>query len=331
MANPSASLPWKATYDALFLSQDDVPELQPKEVVHHADPEPNDENYTPCGGKMAGFNAWQTFDEEGQLSRIVDIRWMFNSVPGARRYHRLQMPVNCERGMETPEKCMIGEGCKIFTLPDPFGSGLEMQIYLFTVQQVGVKIFFANIPRDRREQILAQALTHIGSALERGPLPEAPPPRSPQVDERWPKGPFAYEQVLSGQPLLPGTGIGNLLTFDHAIADMYKIIGGGEETCQQPFAYFFTKGAFAIAVKGEFSRERNTFPITHIRYWDDPYAVLKTPEGISVGSTREKIERAYGSPLKEQEECLVYPGIIFKCGPTGNVIYIDLIPNIGKE
>ncbi len=112
---------------------------------------------------------------------------------------------------------------------------------------------------------------------------------------------------------------------------MYKFIGGGEEDMRQPFVYFFSQGAFGLAVKGEYSPQRHTFAITLIRYWDDPYAVLKTPEGISVGSTREKIERAYGSPLKEQEECLVYSGIIFKCGPTGNVIYIDLIPNIGKE
>ncbi len=164
---------WQTTYDGLFLNQDDVPELHPREKVHHADPEPDDLNFHPCGCRMAGFNAWQTFDAEGELCRIVDIRWLFDSVAGARRYHLLQMPKNCEHGKETPEKCTVGEGGKIFTLLDPFGSGLEMLIYLFTVQQVGVKIFFANIPRERRDQVLARAITHIRDALKHGPLPEA--------------------------------------------------------------------------------------------------------------------------------------------------------------
>ncbi len=329
MAKSPTSPDWKTTYDALFLGQDDVPELNPKEVVHHAGPEPDDQNYTPCEGRMAGFNSWQAFDEEGQLSRIVDIRWLFDTVAGARRYHRLQMPVNCERGLETPEKCRVGEGGKIFSLPDPLGSGLEMYIYLFTVQQVGVKIFFANIPRERREQIIARPITHITDALARGPLPEALPVLPPETDERWPKGPLAYE-LLAGQPLLPGKGIGDLLTFNHAISDMYKIIGGGEETCQQPFTYFFTKGAFAIAVKGEFSRENDTFPIAQIRYWDDPYAVLKTPEGISVGNTREEVLQEYDVPIKEEDGCLEYSGVTFKIGPAGKVVYIDLIPTTNK-
>jgi hypothetical protein len=324
--------PWRTTYDALFLLQDDAPELQPREVVHHPEPEPDDLYFIPCGGRMGGFNAWQAFDEEGQLRRIVDIRWLFDTIEGARRYHRLQMAVNSERGIESPEKCQLGEGGKIFTLPDPFGSGLQMSIYLFTIRQVCVKIFFANIPRERQEQVLARTVTHIENALARGPLPESLPVQPPLLvlDERWPKGPLAYESVLAGQPLLPGKGIGDKLTFNHAISDMYQYIGGGEETCQQPFVYLFTKGAFALAVRGEYSRERDTFPIKQICYWDDPFAVLKTPEGLSVGNTREDVVRAYGDPIEEQDGCLVYPGIIYKIGPVGKVISIDLLPSPKK-
>jgi len=275
---------------------------------------------------MAGFNAWQSFDEKGCRRRVVDVRWLFDTVEGARRYHRLQMKVNSERGTESSTKCQFGEGGKVFTPPDPLGAGLQMEIYLFTVRQVGVKLFFANIPREQQEQILARALTHVGNALECGFLPEAPPPQPPHTDERWPKGELAYETLLAGQPLLPGKGIGNVLTFEHVIADMYKVIGGGEEVPEQPFVYFFKKGSFAIAVRGEFSLERNTFPITHIRYWDDPYAVLKTPEGISVGNTREDVRQTYGPPLKEQVESLVYGGITFRIGPSGKVAFIDLFP-----
>ncbi len=333
MMESPASPPWKTTYDALFLVQDDVPELQPREVVHHAEPEPDDLNYIPCGGRMAGFNAWQAFDKEGQLRRIVDIRWLFDTIEGARRYHRLQMHVNCERGIESSERCQIGEGGMIFTLPDPFGTGLQMNVFLFTIKQVCVKIFFANIRPERQDQILARTVAHVEDALARGPLPEVLPAQPSQFslpDERWPKGSLAYAQILAGHPLIPGKGIGNLLTFDHAVADMYKVIGGGEETCQQPFVYLFTKGAFALAVQGEYSRERDTFPIKQICYWDDPYAVLKTPEGISVGNSRDEVLRAYGNPKEEQEGCLVYPGIIFKIGPAGKVISIDLLPSVEK-
>ncbi len=326
------TLPWQQTYDGLYLHQDDVPELQPREAVHRTDPEPGDLNFHPCGCRMAGFNAWQTFDEGGQLCRIVDIRWLFDSIEGTRRYHRLQMPMNCERGMEAPEKCPFGEGGKIFTLPDPFGSGLQMQIYLFTVRQIGVKIFFANIPRDRREQILARAITHVEHTLARGPLPEVLPTQAPLfgMDERWPKGPLAYEAVLAGQPLLPGKGIGDHLTFNHTISDMYQYIGGGEETCQQPFVYLFTKGAFALAVQGEYARERDTFPIKQISYWDDPFALLKTPEGISLGNTQAEVLQEYDAPIKEEDGCLVYPGIIFRIGPAGKVASIDLLPTTEK-
>jgi hypothetical protein len=99
------------------------------------------------------------------------------------------MQVNAESGTEIPEKYSIGEGGKIFSLPDPLGAGLEMQVYLFTVQQVGEKIFFANIPRGRQEQILAKTITHINDALACGPLPDPLPPFPLQIDVRWPKGP----------------------------------------------------------------------------------------------------------------------------------------------
>jgi hypothetical protein len=34
-------------------------------------------------GRMAGFNAWRTFEDD-LLHRIVDIRWLFDNPQGAR-------------------------------------------------------------------------------------------------------------------------------------------------------------------------------------------------------------------------------------------------------
>ena len=88
----------------------------------------------------------------------------------------------------------------------------------------------------------------------------------PKDAHRWPKGMFEYERVLEGKTLVPGVGIAGTLTFEHTIADQYALIGGGEEDMNQPFVYFFTKGAFALAIAGRFSRAQQQMIIVRIRY-----------------------------------------------------------------
>jgi hypothetical protein len=188
------------------------------------------------------------------------------------------------------------------------------------------KVFFANIADEERARITNLAAERITKALETGPLPESKPPTPVEPSERWPRGELEYEGKLAGQLLFPGKGIGDVLTFSHTIADMYQTIGGGEEDMQQPFVYFFTKGAFAIAVCGQFSRETNQFNIIKVRYWDDPFASLKTPGGFSLGSDLDDVKHEMGEHAREENGWIYYPGIAFKIDEHDRVDAIDLFP-----
>ena len=311
-------------YDTLFLIADDVPGLDARESVHHETPEERDEAFVPCGGIKAGFNAWQRLD--GEFQRFVDIRWLFDSEAGARRYHRLQMQKNSEGMHLAKETTSIGAGTRVFTGTDPFNLGVNMYLYIFTVGQVVAKLFFANISEAERARITTLAAERIVKSLESGPLPDRKPSIPVETSERWPRGKLEYEDKLAGQQLLPGTGLGDVLTFSHTIVDMYQTIGGGEEDMSQPFVYFFTEGAFAIAVCGRFSRENDRFDIVKVRYWDDPFGSLKTPGGRSIGSDLADVKQEMGTPASEENGWMYYPGIAFKIGESDRVEKIDLVP-----
>ena len=256
---------WTSMYDALFLVVDDVPGLDARESVHHESPEEGDVNFIPCGGVKAGFNAWQKADGES-FQRIVDARWLFDSEASACRYHRLQLRTNSEGMQPAKETISIGKGVRVFSSPDMLGMGMTMTLYVFTVGQVVAKVFFVNIPDEECAHITNIVVERITKALESGPLPEYNHSIPMEPSERWPRGELEYEDKLAGQLLLPSKGIGEILTFSNTIADMYQTIGGGEEDMQQPFVYFFTKGTFAVAVCGQFSRESNQFDIVRFRY-----------------------------------------------------------------
>ena len=314
---------------SLLLDQSDLPQMSLVEsIIGGADAD--DEDFGRCGGHAAGFQVWHA-SAGADLMRHVDIRWLFGSVAGARRYHRLQIARNAEGLPPLAGDCLIGEGGRTFggqaPLAAALGVDLPMAICLFTVGPVVAKCFVSGVPQTELGVIAHKAEARIRTALDCTPLHFEAVESAGAVSERWPKGEWAYEGILAEQPLLAGQGIGNILTFDHTIADMYQAIGGGEEQMGRPFVYTFAKGWYVVVVTGQFRTTDGQFEIVSLRYVDDPFGTLRTPQGLTVGSRAAAVRSALGEPTRIDGGWWRYrSGIAFALDDHEVVTAIELVP-----
>ncbi|HLF06570.1 MAG TPA: hypothetical protein VI893_05260, partial [Thermoplasmata archaeon] len=136
--------PWSATYEDLYLREEDLPGFTKGETVHRADAEADDKAWKYCEGLRAGFHVWQRLDGT-DLKRHVDVRWLFPSESRARRYHRLSAQRNSEKMQQLPQRIDVGDGAQGFSGTDPMGLGLQMHIVLFSIGPVVAKVFTSGI------------------------------------------------------------------------------------------------------------------------------------------------------------------------------------------
>ena len=151
-------------YRALFLTAEDVPGLQPGEAVHREDAESGDTVWMPCRGIKAGFQVWQKI-QGTDLTRLVDVRWLFPSDVAAQRYHEARMAANAEGLPPVQAFAMPGADVAAFVGRDPFGLGGEMRIYLFLMGRVAAKLFVSGLGEEAGVTILKRAGGRIGLAL----------------------------------------------------------------------------------------------------------------------------------------------------------------------
>jgi hypothetical protein len=151
-------------YRALFLNADDMPDLDAREAVHRADAEAGDHAWTSCRGIMAGFQVWQRI-RGTDLTRVVDIRWLFPSEGEARRYHTARIAANAEGFREVTGIPIPGVVVNAFSGRDPFGLGGEMRIFLFAIDRVTAKVFVSGLEPRAGEAIVRRAESRIGAAL----------------------------------------------------------------------------------------------------------------------------------------------------------------------
>jgi hypothetical protein len=314
----------RVIYPNLFLTSQDLMLDIPTESKHSEAPEPQDTHFKLCNGIKNGFQVWQSI-ENGILRRMVDIRWLFDNVNGAKRYHRLRRQINSENFIPSQEKIQCGEGFQSYSMHDPFGMDIEMHLYLFTDGPVCAKLFFTGYSESDRHILLKKALENITQSITTIQIPEESPELVDEKNERWPHGKYQYEKVLKNEILIPGVGIGEKITFNHTIAHMYQTIGGGDEDMKHPFEYYFENGFFKLAIKGLFQSD-NQFHIIQIRYEDDPYGSLKTELGFTIGSSRSQIISRMNNPIKEVDNWLFYLGIGFRFTRNEKVDLIVLNP-----
>ncbi len=318
-------------YEGLFLSPEELPGLAQTQSTHGG-PDPDDLCFEREGGRAGGFHVWSALKED-QLRRIVDIRWLFPTPAAARRYHRIRFAANAEGLPLLPDRPSIGEGARLLGGTPPMAASLgldaddsTMGIALFVIGPVVVKVFVSGVPLADLSLVARRAERRVNAALATYPQPPVPTPTPRNVSERWPKGELAYEEVLAGRPLLAGRGIGDVLTFDGGVPQMYQAIGGGEEDVRTPFLYTFPHGSFLIDVQGAYRPERRAFGISRIGILDDPFGVLRTTEGIGIGTDVAKVELLLGAPDIRQGKAATYrTGIRFDAGADGRVERIDLI------
>lgn len=316
----------------LFLTEDDLPGMQLAQSTRDLE-EPGDEAFERCGALSSGFNVWQAGDGAG-LRRFVDIRWRFRSVAGARRYHRLRRGANAEGLAPLEGLDRVGEGNLVFGGPHPaakaLGLDVPMAISVFSVGPVVAKVFVSGVPAAEVVRVGRLAESRVTAGLEGSGAP-APAAETPPADStRWPKGETAYDSVLAGLELRAGRGIGDALTFHRQVRDMYDLIGGGDEDPRAPFHYAFVRGAFGLVVQGVFDPAAGVFRLAGFVYWDDPYGALRTPEGLTIGSTVDEVLAARGPPAQPADAVggqLSYPdGIAFETGDGRTVQRIVIFP-----
>ena len=151
-------------YRALFLTAEDVPGLEAREAVHREDAEAGDTVWVPCRGIKAGFQVWQKI-QGTDLTRLVDVRWLFPSDVAAQRYHEARMAANAEGLPPVQALAMPGADVAAFVGRDPFGLGGEMRIYLFLMGRVAAKLFVSGLGEEAGVTILKRAGGRIGLAL----------------------------------------------------------------------------------------------------------------------------------------------------------------------
>jgi hypothetical protein len=155
----------EALYRALFLTAEDVPGLEPREAVHGEGADPGDTVWVPCRGIKAGFQVWQRL-QGTDLTRLVDVRWLFPSEVSAQRYHEARMAANAEGFAPVEEFAVPGAEVAAFSGRDPFGLGGEMRIYLFVLDRVAAKVFVSGLGLEAGVTILKRAAGRIGAALQ---------------------------------------------------------------------------------------------------------------------------------------------------------------------
>lgn len=151
-------------YRALFLTAEDMAGLEPREAVHGDQAEHGDDAWVPCAGIHAGFQVWQRL-RGTDLTRVVDVRWLFPTDAFARRYHGSRTEANAEGLRPIPRWTMPGHDVSAFSGQDPFGLGAEMRIYLFVLGRVCAKIFLTGLEEQEGMPILAKAHGRIGQSL----------------------------------------------------------------------------------------------------------------------------------------------------------------------
>lgn len=151
-------------YRALFLTAEDVDGLKGGEAVHGEEAESGDDAWVPCHGIKAGFQVWQRI-EGTELTRLVDVRWLFPSEDAARRYHTSRLAANAEGFRPVPAFVMPGAEVAAFAGLDPFGLGGEMRIYLFAFGRVCAKVFVTGLGEEAGKTVLERARGRIGRAL----------------------------------------------------------------------------------------------------------------------------------------------------------------------
>jgi len=154
----------KRVYRALFLTIEDVPDLEAREAVHTAEAEPGDDAWRSCRGIRARFQVWQRV-QGTDLARLVDARWLFPSETDARGYHASRMAANAEGFIPAPGFRMSGGDVAAFSGRDPFGLGAEMRIYLFVLGRVCAKVFLTGIEEAPGVGLLHRAESRIEEAL----------------------------------------------------------------------------------------------------------------------------------------------------------------------
>ena len=151
-------------YRSIFLTAEDVPGLEARESVHREDPEAGDTVWVPCRGIRAGFQVWQKI-QGTDLTRLVDVRWLFPTPVAAQRYHEARMAANAEGFPPVSEFEVPGADVAAFSGRDPFGLGGEMRIYLFVMDRVAAKVFVSGLGEEAGITLLKRAAGRIGAAL----------------------------------------------------------------------------------------------------------------------------------------------------------------------
>ena len=151
-------------YRRLFLSSQDVPDLEAREAVHSSDAEAGDDAWVACHGIEAGFQVWQRI-QGTELARVVDVRWLFPSEANARRYDALRVGPNAEGFLPVPGFSVTGTDVAAFAGQDPFGLGGEMHIYLFVLGRVAAKVFVSGLEADDGRRLVRRAVERVRSAI----------------------------------------------------------------------------------------------------------------------------------------------------------------------
>jgi hypothetical protein len=151
-------------YRDLFLTAEYVPGLEAREAVHGEAAEPGDDAWARCRGIKSGFQVWQRI-EGTELTRLVDVRWLFPSEVDARSYHESRTLANAEGFRPVTDFSMPGTDVAAFAGQDPFGLAGEMRIYLFAFGGVSAKVFTAGVGQDAAMALLQRAVGRIGRAL----------------------------------------------------------------------------------------------------------------------------------------------------------------------
>ncbi len=148
-------------YRDLFLTAEDVQGLEAGEAVHGEEAEPGDDAWARCHGIKSGFQVWQRI-EGTELTRLVDVRWLFLSEDDARSYHDTRIVANAEGFRPVTDFSLPGTDVAAFSGRDPFGLAGEMRIYLFAIGRVSAKVFTSGVGQDIAMALLQRVLDRIG-------------------------------------------------------------------------------------------------------------------------------------------------------------------------
>ena len=131
--------------DALYLSAEDLPEMQVAQDSRDAGPDPGDYAFAPCEGRHSGFQVWLA-DDTRPVWRLVDIRFVFPDVERAAAYHAERLLANSEGNPPVAGAPVAGQDCHVFGGTQDIGlvdRTMTMYFYVFRVGAVVVKLFVA--------------------------------------------------------------------------------------------------------------------------------------------------------------------------------------------